>query len=171
MTGGRLARLPDGSNPDGFSVVVRDIPRRRIAYLRALRPDSSGTVAEQIARMTGWAGERGLSGGEWLGIQWDDPEVVALEDCRYDVALVVGADVRIDDGVSQTTLPAMRVAEVAMVGDVDLELRAIDWLYRTWLPRSGHLPAELPAMEAWEGVPSIDADGSFRLRIVLPLQR
>lgn len=171
LTDGRLSRLPVGQNPDGFTAVVRDIPARRIAYRRALLPYSTDAAQVQTARMTQWANDRGIADGEWLGIQWDDPEVVALEDCRYDVAVVVPADVRIGEGVSETTLPDMRIAEVAMAGDVEMELRAIDWLYRTWLPRSGYLPAELPGMEAWDGAPAAEADGTFRLRIVLPLQR
>jgi len=31
----------------------------------------------------------------------------------------------------------MRVAEVVVRGGIDVEQRAIDWLFRTWLPRSG----------------------------------
>lgn len=170
LTGGRIDRLPTGSNPDRFSAALRDIPQRRIAYLRALRPYSTDAVTTQTERMTEWARNHGVVDAEWLGIQWDDPEVVALEDCRYDVAVVVPARLRIDGGVSETILPEMRVAEVAIHGDVELELRAIDWLYRTWLPRSGYVPAELPAMEAWNGAPSAEADGTYRLRVVLPLQ-
>jgi hypothetical protein len=36
-----------------------------------------------------WAESRGLADGQWLGYTWDDPEIVAPEDCRYDVALEV----------------------------------------------------------------------------------
>ncbi|MFC0681888.1 GyrI-like domain-containing protein [Lysobacter korlensis] len=170
LDGGRLSRLDVGANPDGFTAVLEDIPERRIAYRRAFRPYSSDAVAVETERMLGWARERNLTGAAWLGIQWDDPEVVALDDCRYDVAVVVSPGLRIDDGVSEATLPPMLAAAVAIAGDVDLELRAIDWLYRTWLPLSGYLPAP-PAMEAWDGDPAADADGRYRLRVTVPLVR
>src|SRR5687767_9596542 len=36
--GERLARLPVGSNPDGFQVRLRELPARRVAYLRVFQP-------------------------------------------------------------------------------------------------------------------------------------
>ena len=168
LSGAPVSRLDVGDNPDGFTAVLEYLPERRIAYRRCLRPYASDAVATETERLMAWARERSLTHGTWLGIQWDDPEVVALDDCRYDVAVVVPPDVRVDEGVSQTTLPRMLAATVAIVGDVQLELRAIDWLYRTWLPLSGYLPGA-PAMEVWDGDPVPDADGRYRLRVTLPL--
>src|SRR4030095_12878940 len=34
----RLDRLPVGTNPDGFSVALRNLPARRVAYIRVHRP-------------------------------------------------------------------------------------------------------------------------------------
>jgi DNA gyrase inhibitor GyrI len=48
----------------------------------------------------------------------------------------------------------MTVAEVAIRGGLDLELRALQWLYGSWLPRSGFVPDDQPAFEAWRGRPS-----------------
>ncbi len=30
-----------------------------------------------------------LADGQWLGYQWEDPEIVPLEKCRYDVGVEV----------------------------------------------------------------------------------
>jgi DNA gyrase inhibitor GyrI len=49
-----------------------------------------------------------------------------------------------------------RVAEVVLTGDLALEARATDWLYRTWLPQSGYVPDNQPAFEAWIGRPIAD---------------
>jgi DNA gyrase inhibitor GyrI len=36
-------------------------------------------VPAAAARLLGWARQHGLAGGQWLGYQRDDPEIVALE--------------------------------------------------------------------------------------------
>lgn len=47
----------------------------------------------------------------------------------------------------------MKVAEVVIRGGLALEMRAFRWLRDTWLPASGYLPTDLPAFEAWLGLP------------------
>jgi AraC family transcriptional regulator len=94
-SGHRLERLPAGENPDGFVVVLRDLPPRRVAYTRVTKPYEGTAVVETINRMVEWATARGLAGGQWLGYQWEDPEIVALENCRYDVGLEVPEDAAI----------------------------------------------------------------------------
>jgi AraC family transcriptional regulator len=46
------------------------------------RPYESGRALDAAAQLLAWARERNLAGGQWLGYQWDDPEIVALDQCR-----------------------------------------------------------------------------------------
>jgi AraC family transcriptional regulator len=165
--GHRLARLPPGQNPDRFRVRLRELPARRVAYLRVTRPYEWDRVVAACERMKTWARARGLSKGQWLGYQWDTPDVVPLERCRYDVGLVVPEGAVVGGGVSVVRFPPMTVAEVAMVGSFDLETRAVDWLYGTWLPRSGYAPAHQPMFEAWDGEPLAHGMTEFHLRLHL----
>ena len=167
--GERLARLPAGSNPDGFKVRLRDLPARRVAYVRVFRPYEGDRVARAAARLVAWARARGLAGGQWLGYQWDDPEIVPLELCRYDVGVEVPEAATTGDGVSDTRFPPMRVAEIDIAGTVALELRALDWLYTTWLPRSGFVPDHQPGFEAFVGEPFAHGATHFELRVQLPV--
>jgi AraC family transcriptional regulator len=165
--GHRLERLPPGQNPDGFRVRMRDLPAQRVAYLRVTRPYEWDRTVAACERLKTWARARGLSGGQWLGYQWDTPDVVPPERCRYDVGLVVPEDAIVRGGPSVVRLPPMTVAEVAMVGGLDLETRAIDWLYGTWLPRSGYSPAHQPMFEAWDGEPFAHGMTEFHIRVHL----
>jgi AraC family transcriptional regulator len=165
--GHRLERLPPGQNPDGFQVKMRDLGARRVAYLRVARPYEGDGVVAACERLQAWARARGLSKGQWLGYQWDTPDVVPLERCRYDVGLVVPDDAIVGGGVSVVRFPPMTVAEVAIAGGLDLETRAIDWLYGTWLPRSGYVPAHQPMFEAWDGEPFAHGTTEFHLRVHL----
>ncbi len=163
----RVQQLPPGENPDGFVVRIRKLPPRRVAYLRVLEPYQMERVHAATMRLLDWARKRGLAGGQWLGYQWDDPEIVALEDCRYDIGLEVPDDATIDDGISVTTFPPMTIAEVDIVGTVDLELRALHWIYRTWLPTSGYVPDHQPMFEAFDGEPFAHGTEHFELRAQL----
>jgi AraC family transcriptional regulator len=165
----RLDRLPPGDNPDGFRVRIRDVPSRRVAYLRVRRPYEPGRVLATAEWLLDWARKRGLARGQWLGYQWEDPEIVPLEKCRYDVGLVVPESASIDGGVGETRFEAMKVAEIEIAGSVELELRALDFLYRTWLPRSGYAPDHQPAFEAWNGEPFSHGQSHFEIRVQLPV--
>ena len=158
---------PGNDNPDGFAVRFRDVPARRVAYVRVHNPYAGGGVSRATQTMLTWARERGLAEGQWLGYQWDDPEIVALDRCRYDVGVEIPDGVVVDGEVSVTELAPMKLAEVDVAGSIDLELRAFHWLYRRWLPTSGFAPDHQPCFEAWNGEPFAHGSTHFELRIQL----
>jgi len=133
------------------------------------RPYEGDHVREAAARLLAWAEARGLADGQWLGYQWEDPEVVPLEKCRYDIGVEVPAATCAEGEVSITTFAATLAAEIALAGSVELELRALDWLYLTWLPSSGYAPAHQPGFEAFDGRPFAHGGEHFELRIQLPI--
>ena len=55
-------------------------------------------------------------------------------------------------------------------GGVELQMRAIDWLYKTWLPRSGFVPDDQPAFEAWIGRPFAHGFEHFEIACQLPVK-
>ncbi|MEO8189547.1 MAG: AraC family transcriptional regulator [Acidobacteriota bacterium] len=167
--GHRFTTLPPGQNPDGFEVRLRDLPARTVVYIRVLDPYRAGVAQAACERLLAWAIERGLADGQWLGYMWEEPEIVALKDCRYDVALVV-EDVEPAGEIGRFEFPPMRVAEVVLSGGIELEVRAIDWLYRTWLPRSGFVPDDQPAFEAWIGRPFAHGFTHFEIACQLPVR-
>ena len=131
---------------------------------------STDGTREILARLVAWAENRGTADGQWLGYMWDDPEIVALADCRYDVGVEVDG-VRPDGEIGRIEFPAMRVAQVEVRGDIDLEQRCCDWLYKAWLPSSGFVPDEQPAFEAWMGRPYAHGLEYFELYAELPVVR
>ena len=168
----RFTALPAGQNPDGpdeFDVQLRNLPARTVAYIRVFDPYREGVARAASQRLLAWAIDRGLADGQWLGYMWDEPEIVALKDCRYDVALVVD-DVEPGGEIGRFEFPPMRVAEVVLAGGIELEMRAIDWLYQTWLPRSGFVPDDLPAFEAWIGRPFAHGPEHFTIACQLPVK-
>jgi AraC family transcriptional regulator len=166
-----LERLPAGQNPDGFEVELVDLPERSVAYIRVLDPYRGTGVVDAVERLIRWADERGLADSQWLGYMWDDPTIVAVEDTRYDVGVEVGpGEVEPAGEVGVFRFPPMRVAQVAVRGGVDLELRALDWLYGTWLPTSGSVPDDQPSFEAFMGQPFAHGFEYFELYAQLPVR-
>ncbi len=166
-----LPRLPKGHNPDGFHIEIRTLPARRLAYRRVHGSYRPGVVEAAARDMVAWAERSGFADGDWYGYTWEDPDLVPLELCRYDVAVEIPQDAALDASVGDLALPEMTVAEVDVRGSLELEQRAIDWMFETWLPTSDWLPANYPGFEFWNGRPYAHGDTYFELRLQLPVTR
>jgi AraC family transcriptional regulator len=165
-----LNKLPTAHNPDRFRVRVRDLPARTVAYIRIHNPYQGDAVAKAAERLIAWAERHALADGQWLGYQWDNPQIAHLEDCQYHVA--VEAEQFTPAGeIGRFHFPPMTVAQVEVRGGLDLELRALQWLFGTWLPRSGYVPDDHPCFEAWVGRPFAHGMEHFELRAQLPVRQ
>jgi AraC family transcriptional regulator len=165
----RLVRLPPRQNPDKFRVRIRDIPARSVAYIRVTRPYQGDGVIRAADRLVAWAERHEFTGGQWLGYQRENPEITSLDDCQYYVA-VEAAAFSSKGEIGRSQFAPMIVAEIEIRGDLELELRALQWLYGTWLPRSGYVPDDHPAFEAWIGRPFAHGTEHFELRVQLPVR-
>jgi DNA gyrase inhibitor GyrI len=56
------------------------------------------------------------------------------------------------------------------IAALDLELRTLDWLYGTWLPRSRYVPDDQLCFEAWIGRPFQHGPEHFELLLQLPVK-
>ena len=166
----RPGRLPSRHNPDQFKVRIRDLPARSVAYIRISRPYQGDAVVRAAQRLVSWAERQELASGQWLGYQWDNPEITSLDDCRYYVA-VEAERFTAKGEVGRFRFTPMVVAEVEIRGGLDLELRALQWLYGSWLPRSGYVPDDHPCFEAWIGRPFAHGTERFEIHVQLPIRR
>lgn len=164
-----LARLGRGENPDGFEATLVELPARSFVTRRVTDPFQPGRVTGATEEFVAWAEAEGTAEGTWAGWMWENPDLVPLADCRYDIGLVVPAEVRAPAPFHRLEVPAMTVARVSVRGSIELEQRCLDWLYGTWLPRSGHEPAPWPTFEIWHGRPFAHGIEHFELDIELPI--
>ena len=169
--GTRLGVAGDGSRA-GRSASSGPFARR--AQSRRIQSEDPRSTRAHVAnatrRLITCAERHSLADGQWLGYQWDNPEITSLEDCQYHVA--VEAERFVASGeVGRFRFPAMIVAQVEVRGGIDLELRALQWLYGTWLPRSGYVPDDQPGFEAWIGRPFAHGTEHFELYAQLPIKR
>ena len=73
--------------------------------------------------------------------------------------------------IGRYEFPLMLIAEVEIRGDINLELRAFQWLYGSWLPRSRDVPDDQPGFDVWIGRPFAHGFERFALRAQLPIRR
>jgi AraC family transcriptional regulator len=168
--GRQVERLPPRHNPDCFRVRIRDLSARTVAYIRVDRPYVGDRAMKAAWRLLAWAERNNVAEGQWLGYQWDNPEITSLDDCQYYVA-VEAERFTARGEVGRHRFPPMTVAEVSIAGGLDLELRALQWLYGSWLPRSGFVPDDQPSFEVWQGRPFAHGPEYFELAAQLPIRR
>ncbi len=165
----RMTRLPASVNPDHFRVRIRELPARRVAYTRVSNPYRGDAVIQAAGRLVAWADRFGID-GRWYGYQYENPSITSLDDCYYCVCVEVAENIRGQGEVGVYQFPKMLVAEVAMKGDIDLEIRLLQWLYGTWLPKSRYVPDDQPCFELWHGRPFAHGFQHFELSIQLPVR-
>lgn len=160
---------PAAAEPRAFDVRLVRLPARTLAYIRVRDPYRGDAVLQATRRLAAWAEREGLAGQRWYGYQWEHPEITRLEDCQYHVAVEAeGCEPRGEIG--RARFPPLLVAEVELRGDLALELSALQGLYGSWLPRSGHLPDDHPGFEAWIGHPLAQSAEHLALHLQLPVK-
>ena len=158
------------ANPDQFRVRLRPLPARNVAYLRVSNPYQGDRVVQGAKRLVAWVEAQHLTEVQWLGYQYENPQLTSLEQCHYCVAVEVREVFEPKGEIGLYRFPAMQVAEVEMQGDIYKEIRLLEWLYGSWLPRSRYEPADQPCFEAWAGRPFAQGLEQFALKIQLPVR-
>lgn len=170
-----IAKPGNRENLDGFRVKIRELPARTVAYIRVNKPYEGDAVVKAVQRLMAWAERQGFIDGQWLGYQWENPEIVPLKYCRYHAAVEIPAvhaeRFRPKGEIGRFRFPPMVVAQVELRGGIELVLRALQWLYGSWLPRSGYVPDDYPALEAWIGRPFAHGMEHFAIHAQLPVRR
>jgi AraC family transcriptional regulator len=141
---------------EGIEVRLRSLPAQRLAYIRVYDSYSKfSRVKEAYHRLIEWYCRNGgsLEKTTLYGMSQDDPDVTPLRLCRFDWCLAVPSSWQAQGDVSIRNFPACRVATVRCLGDVMQEDKAIQYLFRYWLPRSRYQPANLPGMEIYRRQP------------------
>lgn len=98
-----------------MSVEIRPVPAMRLAGVRHLGP--YWEIGEAFARLRAWAEQAGLPPAALVGVYYDNPREVPVEQLRSDACLEIGPDVVVDDpAVSVIELPAGECAYLRHVG-------------------------------------------------------
>lgn len=154
--------------PMNVSVIQRDPVR--VAYLRHVGPYGATVAVFWRDKFWPFAARHGLTGRPVYGISHDEPNITAPAKCRYDVAVVIGADEAVPAPAQVTTIEGGRYASMPFVGTSETIGAAWTALMRDWLPQSGWQLDARPTFEYYAPGTSFDeASGRFSCDIVIPL--
>jgi AraC family transcriptional regulator len=171
----------------------------RYVYTRIFAPYGDSRLLDRYNDLRSWLTKRGTDVRDivCIGMSLDDPSITPAERCRYDLGVafptepggILGGIIRSRSGSSRrgARLPdrseceaqgvtmrdfaPLQVATIHCVGDIAHEERAWHYLYRVWLPSSGFVPADLPAMELFVKLPEEIGWQTFDLETCLPVVR
>ncbi|HVJ80675.1 MAG TPA: AraC family transcriptional regulator [Planctomycetia bacterium] len=154
-------------------VRIENLPPHRLAALRVVGKYGPEILGPAFGQVCEWAGMAGVfrSGGSCIGVYYDDPEVTAPEKQRADVGVTIGPEV--------TPPPRFQVVELAggphavlrHIGSYATLDQSYRWLYSTWLPDSGRVPADAPPYERYLNDAGQVPESELLTDICIPLLR
>jgi AraC family transcriptional regulator len=151
-------------------VQIRTEPARRLAAVPHKGPYFEINRAFQTLSTT--MAQRGLFGhaGHMVGVFYDDPQTVPLQDLRSHAGFEISGKVALTPPLEAVVLHGGRQAVLTYTGPYAGLPAAYDQLYGTWLAASGEEPADAPTFEVYLNSPMDTAPDQLITELHLPLK-
>lgn len=166
--------VPPDELEQRFPVYIKQLPERRIAYLRVSDAFREGVVIAAFAKLVDWARQVELFESEVIfGMSKDDPEVTPKEKYAYEacITLPAGFEITRENPVQTMTLPACKYAFTKASGDINLVAAAINYLFDNWLINSDYECETQPGLELFLDKEKVCDWSHFDLEIGIPVKR
>ncbi len=128
-------------------------------------------ASETFAKLWKWQLDHGVAGtskeaiGLFYGDDSDDDE-----NFRYFAGVVLEKPVKAGDGVEILEVPGGKYASYRLVGRYDGIHPAFQRLYGEWLPCSGHVPDDRPALEIYRNNPYDTPANELITDLLIPIR-
>jgi AraC family transcriptional regulator len=156
-----------------FPIEIKELPQRRIAYIRVLDSFREGVVLKAFEELTEWAKKTNLFMTEtFFGMSVDDPMITPKEKYRYEVCITIPDEFTIasNDRIETTFLPKCKYAVAAAFGNLNLVATATNYLYNNWLINSQFEPDHQPGLEVFMDKGKICNWDHFDLELCIPVK-
>lgn len=131
-----------------MTITIKELPAKRVALME--HHGDPMRLSDTFDKLITWAKAQPINlkpkPGEAFGFGYHDPREVKPEEFRFDLALSVPQDFKLNDQVTERTLPAGRYAVTMHKGSRDNIGDTIYSIYRDWLPQSGEELGDLPCI-------------------------
>ena len=131
-----------------MNVEIKNLSERRLALVE--HHGDYKKLENSVSKLILWAKRQNIDllpkPKESFGFAYNDPKKTEAKDFRFDIAVTIPQNFKLDGEVLEKRLPEGRYAIVMHKGsrkDID---QTIYRLYRQWLPRSGEEPGNLPCI-------------------------
>lgn len=154
-------------------VELRNVPTMRIACVKHIKgyEDSEG-IRSAYERLFHWAGTKGYiaNNTKVIGMSFDNPSITPKNKCRYKACITVSQEAKPEGGVSITETHAGIYAVARFKGNVDIFRNAYDYMFNTWLPKSGYQFDDFTCFEIYSGKPETLQPKKVEFELYLPVK-
>lgn len=164
-----LSRIADER---GFKVELVDLPQTDVVSVRV---DDAGNRVEELlgvyVELLEWLTANGVDEERigLIGISHDDPQLREPERGGFEWIASPVPDAPRPPWIEPRREPSLTAARIRVVGSIEDEDLAWQYLYRVWLPESGVQPAPAPAREIYRRLPHLDGWRTYDLWCALPV--
>ena len=123
-------------------------------------------------KLCGWAGPRGLfqPGVQFMGLSYDDPEVTAPEQIRYDACLTVTGPVEVEGEIECQKVSGGPYAMTTHFGPYHNLSKTYSELCGVWVPQNGFEIADKPSVEIYQNSPEDTDPEDLITDVYIPLE-
>lgn len=153
-----------------YTVTIEHIAPCRIVALQHRGPYME--ISSKFEKLNAWAASHGLLGthSRSFGIYYDDPSAVPAAALRSEACLSIPENFKPDGEYRAMETPSGRCARLLFIGPYSELEKPYDWLYGTWLPKSGEELADQPCFEEYLNDPRDVPASELRTIIYVPLK-
>lgn len=156
-----------------FPVTIKELPKRKVAYIRVIDSYREGVVLEAFEKLISWAKANNLySNGQFFGMSLDDPMVTPKSKYRYEACLLVPNDIepKKEAAIEYMYLPKCKYASTMVHGDIKQVATATSYLFNEWLISSVYEPEHLHGLEYFLDQNNICNWEYFNLELFIPIK-
>jgi AraC family transcriptional regulator len=154
-----------------MNVEIVAFPRTKVAAVEHRGPPAR--EYDTARKLIAWKLEQRLldpSRHRNYGVHYTDPSTTPPDDHRVDFCLSVEQDVAPNSlGIVTKIIPANRCARARDIGS-RADNKAVVYLYREWLPRSGEMPGDFPVFFHYVNVGADIPEHEMITDVYLPLR-
>jgi len=157
---------------DGLARAVRIETLPAMSLIAVAHRGPYMAINQAFDRLFGWLATHGALPADTrpFALFHDDVSLVAPEQLRSEAGIVTALHIAIEPPLRRIALRAGDYAVLRHKGPYADMKAAYDWLYGTWLPRSGREPADAPGLEEYHNSPRDTAPTELLSDIYLPLK-
>ena len=129
------------------------------------------TIKQTWAKLQTWIYTNDIKAYRQMALHHDNPIITPLEDCQY-IAIAVLEN---EENLKNLSLPSLVVpkgvyAKFSLSGKYGDVIKLIQWVYHTWLIKSGYETTTNPSYTIYHKNHFLSEDEEFSLDFYLPIQ-
>ena len=129
------------------------------------------TIKQTWAKLQTWIYTNDIKAYKQMALHHDNPIITPLEDCQY-IAIAVLEN---EENLKNLSLPSLVVpkgvyAKFSLSGKYGDVIKLIQWVYHTWLIKSGYETTTNPSYTIYHKNHFLSEDEEFNLDFYLPIQ-